>query len=118
MVFFLGFFQFVNSCNFHVRHDKYVHKICSNKWKTSCNGLKFQLKSQLFDENFKIHKFIRIYKLLLLKGDETWFLGHPMTASILALFWYVNFKLKIGILKIKARRSLSAVYFIVKYYKT
>ena len=117
MLFFL-FFQFVNSCIFYVRHDKYVHKICSNKWKTSCNGLKFQLKSQLFDKNFKIHKFIRIYKLLSLLGDEAWFLGYPMTASIFAPFWYINLKLKIGILKIKARGSLTAVYFIIKYYKT
>ena len=26
---------------FHLRHVKYVYKMCSNQWKTSCNSLIF-----------------------------------------------------------------------------
>ena len=58
---FFAVFQFVKGSISHVRHVKCVDKICSNKWKTFYNGLKFLLKSLLFDDNFKIYKFILMY---------------------------------------------------------
>ena len=59
-LFFADFFQFVKRCMLQVRHDKYVHKINSNKRKISCHSLKFSLKSILFDDVHKILKFILI----------------------------------------------------------
>ena len=59
-LFFADFFQFVKQCMLQVRHDKHVHKINSNKRKISCYSLKFSLKSLLFDDVYKILKFMLI----------------------------------------------------------
>ena len=41
-----------------------------------------------------------------------WCLDYPMTSSILSPSWFVNFKLKICVLKIKTGRSWSAVFIL------
>ena len=55
--------------------------------------------------------------MIAIVRQKMWFLGYPVTSSIFAPFWYVNFKLRICMLKIKTSESLSAVSFIFKYYK-
>ena len=69
-----------------VCHDKYVHKINSNKRKISCHSLKFSLKSILFDDVYKTLKFILIWYLWPLLDKKTWFGDNPKTSSIFESF--------------------------------
>ena len=58
--------------------------------------------------------------MIALARQKTWFLGYPVTSSIFAFFWNVNFKLRICILKIMTRGSLSTVFLslsIIRYYE-
>ena len=74
--------------------------LCLNKWKSSSNVLQFRLKCLIFDENFKFPKSYVHKNYCHCKPTKR---GSRLSNDVInfAPLWYVNFKLKICILKIK-----------------